>query len=204
MIATYALGCFRNFSCTPVPKLPWRAPTPVRLVKEWILMLLKKTINLKTVYILISDVFFFIKKCHNIFGPPLCHLGQWLMFYWPRKKISGQPKAGSHFRHWSCSSVNFFFLQIYSDCANIWLILIIKRVHSKIFHPETIDLNDSILDLIGLLLLMPRLKLCPTYNLVLNPRWPQLLKIKISLIDHYCYTLCQNEIRFNLQLNEIK
>jgi hypothetical protein len=30
-----------------------------RLVKEWILMLLiKKTINLKTLYILISDVFF--------------------------------------------------------------------------------------------------------------------------------------------------
>jgi hypothetical protein len=60
LIAIYALGCFRNFSCTPVtvPKLPWRDPTPVRLVKEWILMLLIKTINLKTVYILISDVFF--------------------------------------------------------------------------------------------------------------------------------------------------
>ena len=44
LIAIYALGCFRNFSCTPVtvPKLPWRAPTPVRLVKEWILMLLIK------------------------------------------------------------------------------------------------------------------------------------------------------------------
>ena len=44
-IAIYALGCFRNFSCIPVPKLPWRAPpppTPVRLVKEWILMLLIK------------------------------------------------------------------------------------------------------------------------------------------------------------------
>ena len=96
------------------------------------------------------------------------------------------------------SSEYFFFLQIYSDYANIRLILIIKKAHSKIFHPETIDLNDSILDLAGLLL-MPRSKLCPTYNLVLNPRWPQLLKIEISLIDHYCYTLCQNEIMFNLQ-----
>jgi hypothetical protein len=28
LIAIYALGCFRNFSCTPVPKLPWRAPNP--------------------------------------------------------------------------------------------------------------------------------------------------------------------------------
>ena len=26
LIAIYALGCFRNFSCTPVPKLPWRVP----------------------------------------------------------------------------------------------------------------------------------------------------------------------------------
>jgi hypothetical protein len=55
----------------------------------------------------------------------------------------------------------------------------IKKAHLKIFHPETIDLNDSILDLIGLLLLMPHSKLCPTYNLVLNPRGPPLLKIEM-------------------------
>ena len=36
MIAIYALGCFRNFSCTPVPTQITlkRPPTPVRLVKE--------------------------------------------------------------------------------------------------------------------------------------------------------------------------
>jgi hypothetical protein len=69
LIAIYALGCFCNFSCTPVPKLPWRAPTPMRLVKEWILMLLiKKTINLKTVYILISDVFFSWKNVTKFLG----------------------------------------------------------------------------------------------------------------------------------------
>ena len=28
LIAIYTLGCFRNFSCTPVPKLPWRGPHP--------------------------------------------------------------------------------------------------------------------------------------------------------------------------------
>ena len=28
LIAIYALGCFHNFSCTPEPKLPWRAPNP--------------------------------------------------------------------------------------------------------------------------------------------------------------------------------
>jgi hypothetical protein len=82
LIAIYALGCFRNFSCTlvTVPKLPWRAPTPVRLVKEWILMLLiKKPINLKTVYI-------WEKKCHKMYGPPLCHLGQWLNILLAQKK----------------------------------------------------------------------------------------------------------------------
>ena len=36
LIAIYALGCFRNFSCTPVPtKITLKSPpTPVRLVKE--------------------------------------------------------------------------------------------------------------------------------------------------------------------------
>ena len=34
MIAIYALGCFRNFSCTPaVPKLPWRNPPLANGVK---------------------------------------------------------------------------------------------------------------------------------------------------------------------------
>ena len=28
LIAIYTLECFRNFSCTPVPKLHWRAPQP--------------------------------------------------------------------------------------------------------------------------------------------------------------------------------
>ena len=47
LIAIYALGCFRNFSCTPVPtKITLKStpppPTLVRLVKEWMLMLLIK------------------------------------------------------------------------------------------------------------------------------------------------------------------
>jgi hypothetical protein len=48
LIAIYALGCFRNFSCTPVPtKITLKSPlppTPVWLVKEWILMILIKNI----------------------------------------------------------------------------------------------------------------------------------------------------------------
>jgi hypothetical protein len=69
----------------------------LKLVKEWILMLLiKKPINLKTVYILISDVFFFIKKmsqnlCTTImlFGPVT------LIFYWPKQ----------NFRHWQSALI---------------------------------------------------------------------------------------------------
>ena len=51
--AIYALGCF----CTPVPKIPLRAhsPNPMRPVEEWILMLLIKTINLKTVILALPN-----------------------------------------------------------------------------------------------------------------------------------------------------
>jgi hypothetical protein len=37
---------------------------------------------------------FFIKKCHKIYGPPLCHLGQWLNILLAQKK-----NFGPHFRH---------------------------------------------------------------------------------------------------------
>ena len=95
LIAIYALGCFRNFSCTPVivPKLPWRAPTPVRLVKEWILMLLiKKQLTWKLFICWYLMSFFHKKKCHKIYGPPFGPVT--LIFYWPKKNCSG-----SHFKH---------------------------------------------------------------------------------------------------------
>ena len=31
--------------------------------------------------------FFHKKKCHKMFGPPLCHLDQVLIFYWPKKNF---------------------------------------------------------------------------------------------------------------------
>ena len=94
LIAIYALGCFRNFSCTPVtvPKLPWRAPTPVRLVKEWILMLLIKkqlTWKLSIYWYLISDVFFFIKKMSQNLWATIMPFGPVTrIFYWPNKFVS--------------------------------------------------------------------------------------------------------------------
>jgi hypothetical protein len=37
---------------------------------------------------------------HKMFGPPLCHLDQWLYFFTGTKKFfSGHPKADPHFRH---------------------------------------------------------------------------------------------------------
>ena len=88
LIAIYALRCFRNFSCTPVtvPRLPWRAPTPVRPVKEWML-LIKKTINLKTVYTLYIDIWclFFIKKMSQNLWATIMPFGLvTLIFYWTK------------------------------------------------------------------------------------------------------------------------
>ena len=65
LTAIYALGCFRNFSCTPVPtKITFKTPLPPspnpRETSERMNFndIGKKTFNLKTFYILISDEFF--------------------------------------------------------------------------------------------------------------------------------------------------
>ena len=69
LIAIYALGCFRKFSCTPVPKLPWRVPNPHETSERMNFNVIdKKTINLKTVYISISDVFFSKKNVTKLLG----------------------------------------------------------------------------------------------------------------------------------------
>ena len=91
LIAIYALGCFRNFSCTPIPKLPWRAPLPPNPCETSERMnfnvIEKKQLTWKLFIYWYLMSFFFIKKCHKIFGPTLCHLGQRLIFYWPKKKF---------------------------------------------------------------------------------------------------------------------
>jgi hypothetical protein len=64
LIAIYALGCFRNVSCTPVPtKITLKSPpTLVRLVKEWFLMLLKKNHLIWKLFIYWYLMSFFHKK----------------------------------------------------------------------------------------------------------------------------------------------
>jgi hypothetical protein len=54
----------------------------------------QKTINLKTVYILISDVFFSLQKSSQNLWATIMPFGPvTLIFYWPKNKISGQPVA---------------------------------------------------------------------------------------------------------------
>jgi len=49
---------------------------------------------------LISDVFFSKKMSQNDWATILPFGPVTLIFYWPQKKISGQPKASPHFRYW--------------------------------------------------------------------------------------------------------
>ena len=71
-IAIYALGCFRNFSCTPVPtKITLKTPNPRETSERMNFNVIdKKTINLKTVWATIMP-----------FGPVT------LIFYWPKNKF---------------------------------------------------------------------------------------------------------------------
>ena len=43
--------------------------------------------------------FFQKKMSQNDWTTILPFLDQWLIFYWPKEKFSGQPKASPHFRH---------------------------------------------------------------------------------------------------------
>ena len=114
LIAIYAMGCFCNFSCTPVPtKITLKnPPTPVRLVKEWILMLLiKKTINLKTVYIDIWCLFsspgpkVHVNYCHHL-ASVVCKL---FTFQASSPKSLGQlePNLAGMFLGWSSTKILF-------------------------------------------------------------------------------------------------
>ena len=106
LIVIYALGCFRNFSCTPVPtKITLKTPPNAREASE------RMSFNVIDIKQLIWKLFiywylmsFFHKK--NVTKCLGCHLDQWLIFYWPKKFFSGQPKAGSHLRHCYIAYVN--------------------------------------------------------------------------------------------------
>ena len=53
------------------------------------------------------------KKCHKLFGPPLCHLDQWLNFLLaPKKKFRASQRP--HFRHWPYNTGQFSMLWPYN------------------------------------------------------------------------------------------
>ena len=86
LIAKYALGCFCNFSCTSVPtKITLKSPSNPRETSERMNFndIDKKQLIWKLFIYWYLMSFFHKKKCHKMFGPPLCHLDQWLIFYWP-------------------------------------------------------------------------------------------------------------------------
>jgi hypothetical protein len=99
LIAIYALGCFRNISCTPVPTkitLKRSPPNPRETSERMNFNVIDQKQFIWKLFIywyLIS--FYHKKKCHKMFGPPLCHLDQWLIFYWPKnfffRPVKGWP-----------------------------------------------------------------------------------------------------------------
>ena len=90
LIAIYALGCFRNFSCTPAPtKITLKSPSPRETSARINFNVIdKNTINL----------FFIKKKSQNVWDAIWTSDSNFLLA--PKKKISGQP-AGPHFTHWT-------------------------------------------------------------------------------------------------------
>jgi hypothetical protein len=89
LIAIYALGCFRNFSCTPAVPTKITLKSPPQETSERMnfnVIDLKQLIWKLFIYWYMMS-FFHKKKCHKMFGPPLCHLDQWLIFYWPKKNL---------------------------------------------------------------------------------------------------------------------
>ena len=100
LIAIYALGCFRNFSCTPVPaKITLKSPTSVRLVKELILMLLIKKQLIWQLFIYWYLMSFFHKK--NVTKCLGHHYAIWTSdsnFLLAQKKKFGPPKGWPSFQ----------------------------------------------------------------------------------------------------------
>jgi hypothetical protein len=98
LIAIYALGCFRNISCTPVPtKITLKSPPNPRETSERMNfnVIDKKQLIWKLFIYWYLMSFFHKKMSQNVwaFGPVTNFLLAQNFFF-------GPAKAGAHFRHW--------------------------------------------------------------------------------------------------------
>ncbi len=101
LIAIYALGCFRNFSCTPVPtKITLKSPNPRETSERMNFNVIdKKQLTWKLFIFWYLMSFFHKKMSQNLWATIMPFGPVTLIFYWPKKKFSGQPLSGPHFRH---------------------------------------------------------------------------------------------------------
>ena len=93
LIAIYALGCFRNFSCTPVPKLPWRAPNPRETSERMNFNVIDKKQLIWKLLIYCIDIWclFFMKKMsQNVWATIMPFGPVTLIFCWAKIFFSGQ------------------------------------------------------------------------------------------------------------------
>ena len=123
LIAIYALGCFRIFSCTPVPKLPWRAPNPRETSERMNFNVIDKKQLIWKLLIYCIDIWclFFIKKyVTKCLGD---HYAIWTSdsnFLLAPKNNFGPAKADPHFRHWSIILFIFFVYFILQNSSINW------------------------------------------------------------------------------------
>ena len=88
LIAIYALGCFCNFSCTHVPKLPCRAGPQPRETSERMnfnIIDKKKQLTWKLFIYWYLMSFFHKKMSHNFWATIMPFGPLTLFFYWPKK-----------------------------------------------------------------------------------------------------------------------
>jgi hypothetical protein len=74
-----------------------------------------------------------------------------LIFYWPQKKNSGHPKAGSHFRHWKGECIiRYFGMPCDEFAERVWSIKISDGARVTLFNKGLVscDVNQSFLILL--------------------------------------------------------
>ena len=95
LLAIYALGCFHNFSCTPVPiKITLKSPPNPRETSERMnfnVIDQKQLIWKLFIYWYLMSFFFIKWMSQNVWATIMTFGPVTLIFYWPKNCFSGQP-----------------------------------------------------------------------------------------------------------------